>query len=78
MDNMITTRIRELAEKRGIATAYQLQKATGLPPSMAARLFKDEVDMIALRTIETLCTAFECETGELFSQTKGKKKSGKQ
>ncbi len=63
---MVTTRIRELAEKRGLTNAYQLQKATKLPPSMAARLFKDEVDMIALRTIDTLCNALGCEPGELL------------
>ncbi len=66
MMNMVTTRIREMAEKRGITNAYQLQKATELPPSMAARLFKDEVDMIALRTINTLCRALKCKPGELF------------
>ncbi|HZH91582.1 MAG TPA: helix-turn-helix transcriptional regulator [Pyrinomonadaceae bacterium] len=63
---VITTRIKELAEKRGITNAYQLQKAAELPPSMAARLFKDEVDMIALRTISTLCRALKCKPGELF------------
>lgn len=77
MQNMVTTRIREAAESRGITTAYQLQKSTGLPPSMAARLFKDEVDMIALRTIDTLCVALECSPGDLFVQTGAKKKGGK-
>lgn len=66
MQNMITTRIRELAEKRGITNAYQLQKETGLPPSMAARLFRDEVDMIALRTLDRLCAALKCKPNDLL------------
>jgi DNA-binding Xre family transcriptional regulator len=69
---MIGTRIRELAEAKGIATAYQLQKAAGLSPSMAARLFRDEVEMIALRTVESLCRAFECQPGDLFTSVNGK------
>jgi DNA-binding Xre family transcriptional regulator len=63
---MIRTRIREIAQENSITTAYQLQKAANLPPSMAARLFKDKVEMIALRTIESLCNAFQCEPADLF------------
>ncbi len=62
----VTTRIKELSVKRGITNAYQLQKATKLPPSMAARLFKDEVDMIALRTIDRLCKALKCKPADLL------------
>ncbi|HKR02871.1 MAG TPA: helix-turn-helix transcriptional regulator [Pyrinomonadaceae bacterium] len=72
---MIETKIRELAEAKGITTAYQLQKAAGLSPSMAARLFRDEVEMIALRTIESLCGAFECQPGDLFTAPNGKSKA---
>lgn len=71
---MIETKIRELAVAKGITTAYQLQKAAGLSPSMAARLFRDEVEMIALRTIESLCGAFECAPGDLFTTANGKSK----
>jgi DNA-binding Xre family transcriptional regulator len=71
---MIETKIRELANKRGITTAYQLQKAAGLSPSMAARLFRDEVEMIALRTIESLCRALDCQPGDLFTLPIGKPK----
>jgi len=66
METMITTRIKEIAEKRGITNAYQLQKATELPPSMAARLFRDEVDMIALRTLDRLCAALKCKPNDLL------------
>ena len=63
---MVRTKIRDLAEKRGLTTAYQLQKAANLSPSMAARLYRDEVDMIALRTVDSLCTALACKPGDLF------------
>lgn len=66
MQTMITTRIKEIAEKRGITNAYQLQKATELPPSMAARLFRDEVDMIALRTLDRLCATLKCKPNDLL------------
>ncbi len=69
---MIKTRIQELAEKKGITTAYQLQKAADISPSMASRLFKDEIEMIALRTIENLCIAFDCEPKDLFVYKAGK------
>lgn len=72
---MIETRIKELAEAKGITTAYQLQKAAGLSPSMAARLFRDDVEMIALRTIECLCGAFECKPGDLFTAKNGRSKN---
>ncbi len=74
------TQIRKLAESRGLTTAYQLQKNAGLSSSMAARLWRDEVEMIALSTIDSLCDALGCEPSELFirvEQGKGaKKKNG--
>jgi putative transcriptional regulator len=60
------TKIRQLAESRGLTTAYQLQKNAGLSSSMAARLWRDEVEMIALTTIDALCDVLECEPGDLF------------
>lgn len=60
------TQIRKLAESRGLTTAYQLQKVASLSSSMAARLWRDEVEMIALSTIDSLCDALECEPGDLF------------
>lgn len=63
---MIKTRIQEMAKENGIETAYQLQKIASISPSMASRLFKDDVEMIALRTIESLCDAFNCQPADLF------------
>ena len=69
---MIKTRIQQLAKEKGIVTAYGLGKAANLPPSMAARLFKDEVEMIALRTIESLCNALQCQPNDLFDYKQSK------
>lgn len=71
------TRIKQLAEAHGLTTAYQLQKAANLSSSMAARLWRDEVEMIALCTIDSLCDSLGCEPGELFvrvGQGKGSKR----
>jgi DNA-binding Xre family transcriptional regulator len=62
----IETRIREVAAARGLANAYQLQKAAGLSSSMAARLYRDEVEGLTLRVIEALCGALECGPGDLI------------
>lgn len=62
-----------MAESHGLTTAYQLQKNAGLSSSMAARLWKDEVEMIALSTIDSLCDALECEPGDLFVRGSGSK-----
>lgn len=67
--SMIEIRIREVAEKRGITNAYQLQKATGLSASMAARLYKDDVEMIALRTLDALCSALKCKPNDIIRFT---------
>jgi DNA-binding Xre family transcriptional regulator len=76
MKNAMTkTRIQVLAKQNGIDNAYQLQKLTSLSPSMASRLFKDEVEMIATRTIDILCNAFKCKPADLFEYTASNKKS---
>lgn len=67
----IVTRIREVAEARGITTAYQLQKSAGLSSSMAARLYRDEVGGIQLSTMNALCDALACEPGDLFVRVGG-------
>ncbi len=63
---MISVKIREVAEKRGITTAYQLQKAMDVQPSVAARLWKGEFTKIDLGTLDKLCTLFKCQTDKLL------------
>jgi DNA-binding Xre family transcriptional regulator len=63
-------RIREVAQSRGLKTAYQLQRRADLAPSTAARLYKNSVSLITLETLEKLCDALECDAGELFVRSK--------
>ena len=65
---MIKMKIRDNARKAGITTAYQLQKACSISPNLAARLYRDEVELIALKTLETLCAAFKCSVCDLFGE----------
>ncbi|OLE54578.1 MAG: hypothetical protein AUG51_07795 [Acidobacteria bacterium 13_1_20CM_3_53_8] len=63
---MVKLTIREAAEARGITNAYQLQKAMDVKPGMAARLWKGETEMIALKTLDRLCEALGCELTDLL------------
>jgi len=76
---MIKIHISQVAEQRGITTAYQLQKALALPPSMAARLWKGELEKVATSTLDKLCHALECQPGDLltYEASFDKKNGGK-
>ncbi len=70
---MVKLRIREAAEARGVTTAYQLQKRMGVQPGMAARLWKGDLEMIALKTLDRLCVALDCELADLLMRVPDKK-----
>lgn len=63
---MIRVRIREVAAKRKIKTSYQLQKVTGWPPAMCARIFKGEWTRIDLKTLDTLCKDLSCTPNDIL------------
>jgi DNA-binding Xre family transcriptional regulator len=62
---MIKPNIKEIAEKNGITTAYQLQKLLGIQPSLAAKWYKNDLKMIGFDSLNTLCKAFNCLPSEL-------------
>lgn len=64
---MVTIQVREVAEKKGISTAYQLQRAANLSPTVAAGLWKGEASRMSLQTINALCNALKCKPGNLFN-----------
>jgi DNA-binding Xre family transcriptional regulator len=66
MNTMVTVHIREVAEARGIKTAYQLQKALQISPTGAAKLWKGEFELIGLVTIDKLCRVLKCQPGKLI------------
>jgi DNA-binding Xre family transcriptional regulator len=63
---MIEVKIREVCESRGITTAYQLQKALNVQPSVAARLYKGEFSKIDLGTLDKLCALLKCQPHKLL------------
>ena len=63
---MIKSRIREIAESKGIPNAYQLGIAIGVTPNVSARLWKDEFTQVGKVTLDKLCTALNCQVGDLL------------
>jgi DNA-binding Xre family transcriptional regulator len=70
---MVKLTIREAAAKSGITTAYGLQKAMSIPPGTAARLWRGDMSMISLNTIDSLCEALNCKPADLFVRVPNKK-----
>ena len=65
--NMITVRIRERAQEKGLKTAYQLQKATGAQPSAAAKWYRNEMKAIGIETLDLLCRVLDCTPNDLLA-----------
>lgn len=63
---MITVAIREVAEKRGITSSYQLMKLLSVPPSQAAKWFNNDLESISIRTLDKLCAALRCKPSDLL------------
>jgi DNA-binding Xre family transcriptional regulator len=59
-------KVKQISEAKGIKTAYQLQQKAKLSPATAYRLFNDSVSTITMETLEKVCTALECDPGDLF------------
>lgn len=63
---MIVIEIKRAAKKAGITTAYQLQKLSGFPPAMSARVFKGEWTRIDVSTLNTLCNTLKCTPNDIL------------
>ena len=63
---MITKHVREVAEKRGLTTAYQLRKALEISPTAATKLWNDDFEMIGLGTLDKLCRVLRCKPADLL------------
>ena len=64
---MIKKHIKEIAEKRGIKNAYGLQLAIEVSPTVAAKLWSGNFEMIGLGTLDKLCRVLKTNTGKLLS-----------
>lgn len=72
---MIKSRIKEVAEARGVPNAYPLGVIIGVTPNVSARLWKDNFTQIGKVTLDKLCTAFGCDVGDLLRYEPEKKKA---
>jgi DNA-binding Xre family transcriptional regulator len=63
---MIKVKIREVAEAKGITTAYRLQKALGVAPTVAANLWKAEFKQVSLTTLDKLCAVLKCQPNKIL------------
>lgn len=74
--NVITVKIKEVAQQRGITTAYQLQKATGAQPNLAAKWYRNDLKSIVIETLNTLCRVLECTPSDLLYYEPEQEKNG--
>lgn len=63
---MIEIRIAEKAKAAGLDTAFSLQKALNISPTIASRLWKGKFKKIGVGTMDKLCTFFKCQPNDLF------------
>ena len=66
MKNMVTVSIKEVAMDRGITTAYQLQKAAGVQPSLAAKWYRNDLESIGIESLDLLCRVLNCTPNDLL------------
>ena len=64
---MIKKHVREIAEKRGIKNAYGLQMAIDVSPTVAAKLWSGNFEMIGLGTLDKLCRVLKCQPDKLLT-----------
>jgi DNA-binding Xre family transcriptional regulator len=63
---MIKVKIKEIAERNGVTTAYQLQKLLGIQPSLAAKWYRNDLKMIGIESLNSLCAAFKCLPSDIL------------
>ena len=66
---MVKVAIREVAEKRGVTSSYQLMKLMNVPPAQAAKWFKNDMESISIRTLDKLCRSLKCKPSDLLRYT---------
>jgi DNA-binding Xre family transcriptional regulator len=63
-------RIREVAESKGIKSARQLQKATGVGLATAAKWFQNDLISIRIDSLNLLCNKLKCTPSDLLVSEK--------
>lgn len=75
IQSMIHSKVREVAERNGVKSSYELQHRLAVAPTVALRLWRGEVTRYSLETLNRLCNAFDCQPGDLFIYIPDKKDS---
>jgi DNA-binding Xre family transcriptional regulator len=63
---MIRLTVKEIAQKEGITSPRELERATGLSYATAHALWNGHPRMIQLATLELICTRLGVRPGQLF------------
>jgi DNA-binding Xre family transcriptional regulator len=58
--------VREVAEREGIKTPYELSKLAGLPYETCRALWNEQSNMIALKTLERICTVLKVRPSQVI------------
>jgi DNA-binding Xre family transcriptional regulator len=58
--------VREVAEREGISNPYELSKRARLPYETCRALWNENSNMIALKTLERLCTVLKVRPSQLI------------
>jgi DNA-binding Xre family transcriptional regulator len=66
---MIEIRVKDAANKAGITSGYQLDKAAGFGPGMSQRIFEGDFRRIDLNTLNTLCNVLHCTPNDILRFT---------
>jgi putative transcriptional regulator len=74
---VIEVRLKQILEERG-RTRYWLAKESGIDYDTISRIVVAESsNRIELRVLDAICTALECQPGELLVWVSGDKPEGK-
>jgi|ERR1044072_174822 DNA-binding Xre family transcriptional regulator len=58
--------VREVAEREGVNNPYELSKLARLPYETCRSLWNEQSNMIALKTLERLCTVLKVRPSQLI------------
>jgi putative transcriptional regulator len=67
----VDVKLLEMMGRRKIRTIKELHEKTGISRTIISDLLNENKRSIRLGTIERLCSALDCEIGELIEMKKG-------
>jgi DNA-binding Xre family transcriptional regulator len=72
-ESKIQSKIKVIAEKKGIKSSYGLQKFLDVAPTVAVNLWNNDVTRFSVEILELLCKRFACGVGDLLVYAPGSK-----